>query len=291
MADAVSWCRDRLTPVESLLYQSSLVKVGRFQCGVDDPCFARTESLDNDVFVFPRNPLWFRRGSGQYRFAEPGGVLMHRAGGTIERQRASDHGDNAYWFGVRPDVFIETLQRHGLSISKMGDALVADSRLRSRVLMLMQQIETDVTPRLDIEEQVLALFFDFCLQRSDHHDPSEPTRTHTAARRRRIVNDARAFVNAHLADDVSLDTIARASGTSLYHLCRVFRDQTGMTLHTYRMRQRVGHALDRLAAGHDDSLTELAYSAGFSSHSHLSRVFRSQLGMPPSRFRAVAARR
>ena len=71
----------------------------------------------------------------------------------------------------------------------------------------------------------------------------------------------------------------------LFHLCRTFREQTGLTLHAYRMRQRLGRAMDRIVDGEDCSLTDLALETGFCSHSHLSRAFRRQFGISPSSLR------
>jgi len=49
---------------------------------------------------------------------------------------------------------------------------------------------------------------------------------------------------------------------------------------------RLARALD-LLADHED-ITALALGLGFSSHSHFTAVFRSELGMTPSSYRAQA---
>ena len=282
----MSWNDDHLAPVETLLYRSNLVKVGTFECAADDPCFRVSEPLDNDVFVLPRKPVWVRRNGGEYRFVEPGAILMHRAGSRLERRQVTESGERTYWFGVHPDVFVDALRRHGLSTEAMGGALIADLQFHHRLAVLLKQIEHDPTDRLAVEEEVLTLFFGICERRANRAKKTSGLRVSTAARQRRLVDRARAFLDAHLSETVGLDTVARDAGTSLFHLCRVFREQTGLTMHAYRTRQRLGHALDRLVSGSSANLTDLALDLGFSSHSHLSRVFQKQMGVPPSAIRS-----
>jgi len=282
----MSWNQDHLAPVETLLFRSDLVKVGTFECGVEDPCFRVSEPLDNDVFVLPRKPVWFRRNDDDYRFVEPGAILLHRAGSRLERRRTANTGERTYWFGVHPDIFVDALQRYDLSTEDMGGAVIADLQFHHRLAVLLNYIECDPTDPLTIEEEVLALFFIICERRADHEKMSIKARAATAARQRRLVDRARAFLDAHLSESVGLETVARDAGTSLYHLCRVFREQTGLTMHAYRTRQRLGHALDRLVSGPSADLTDLALDLGFSSHSHLSRTFQKQMGVPPSAIRS-----
>jgi AraC-like DNA-binding protein len=282
----MSWNHDHLAPVETLLFRSDLVKVGTFECAADDPCFRISEPLDNDVFVLPRKSVWIRRDADEYRFVEPGAILMHRAGSILERRRASDAGERTYWFGVHPDIFVDALRRHDLSTEKMGGALIADLQFHHRLAVLLKQVECKQAERLAVEEEVLTLFFGICERRADQVKMSARARGSTAERQRRLVDRARAFLDAHLSETVGLETVARDAGTSLYHLCRVFREQTGLTMHAYRTRQRLGHALDKLVSGSGANLTELALDLGFSSHSHLSRTFQKQMGVPPSAIRS-----
>jgi AraC family transcriptional regulator len=282
----MSWNHDHLAPVETLLFQSDLVKVGTFECAADDPCFRVSETLDNDVFVLPRKPVWIRRNGDEYQFVEPGAILMHRAGSRLERRRTSSSGERTYWFGVHPDSFVDALERYDLSTEDMGGALIADLQFHHRLAVLLKQIECDPWDRLAVEEDVLSLYFEICERRADQVRKLIPARGVTAERQRRLVGRARAFLDAHLAENVGLETVARDAGSSLYHLCRVFREQTGLTMHAYRTRQRLGHALDRLVNGSSTDLTDLALDLGFSSHSHLSRTFQKQMGVPPSAIRS-----
>ena len=106
----MSWSHDQLTAVDTLLFRGERVKIGRFACRADDPCFSVSESLDNDVFVLPKMPVWVRRDADEYRFVEPGAILMHRAGQRLARRRVAVDGECTYWFGLHPDVFREALR-------------------------------------------------------------------------------------------------------------------------------------------------------------------------------------
>lgn len=281
----MSWTNDQLAPVETLLFRSELVKVGNFVCGADHPCFPVSESLDNDVFVMPKMPLWVRRDDNEYRFVEPGAILMHRAGQTLERRRAEDFGESTYWFGVHPDCFADALERYKLPTEDMGGALIVEPRFRYRLALLIKQLEGGNGDQLAIEEEVLSLFFEVCRQRAERLGAVGEVRLRTTQRQRRLVDRARAYLDANLSENVSLESVADAAGTSLYHLCRVFRDRTGLTMHNYRTRQRLWHVVDRLVSGDASNLTELALDQGFSSHSHLSRIFQKQMGQSPSAIR------
>ncbi len=63
-----------------------------------------------------------------------------------------------------------------------------------------------------------------------------------------------------------------------------FREQTGMTLHRYVMKIKIGEA-ERLLRTTKNSLSEIALCLGFSSQSHFQRAFRDVTGSTPKRFR------
>lgn len=275
----MSWTHDQLTPVDSLLFHSDQVKLGHFQCAADNQYFSVTESLNNDVFVFVRNPLWFRRNQGNFQFVGPGAILLHRAGTCVERRQAGICGDDAYWFGLRPDIFLGLLQRYGLNETEMGDALVATPRLRYQIAMLVTDIEAGHIERRDIETHVLQLLMQIC-----HARVSRKT-VGRSDRHRLVADRARAFLDNRLSETVTVRDVAAAADTTPFHLCRVFKEQVGMTVHSYKTCQRLGQVVDCMATGDSADLTKLAHAAGFSSHSHLCRVFQRYLGLPPSQFR------
>lgn len=87
-------------------------------------------------------------------------------------------------------------------------------------------------------------------------------------------------VEARLHEKLRLAQIAREAAYSPYHLCRVFKRQTGITIHGYVNRQRLVRALEW--GKPERSLGQLAAELGFASHSHFTTVFAQAFDCRPS---------
>ena len=94
---------------------------------------------------------------------------------------------------------------------------------------------------------------------------------------------AQEALNRRFREPTSLDELAREVHCSPYHLARVFRRETGRTIHAYLVQLRLREALERLDRATD--LTQLALSLGFASHSHFTDAFRGTYGVSPSSLR------
>jgi AraC-like DNA-binding protein len=86
------------------------------------------------------------------------------------------------------------------------------------------------------------------------------------------------------ATRLTLAEIGRAVGCSPFHLSRAVRAVTGLSIHGVLVRYRLRHALE-LVLDSRASLSEVAYSTGFSSHSHLTDTFRRHFGCSPDQVR------
>jgi AraC family transcriptional regulator len=92
------------------------------------------------------------------------------------------------------------------------------------------------------------------------------------------------YIEAHLADDLSLAALAGAANYSPYHFARLFKASTGTAPHGYIIRRRVERAR-LLLASTNWPLAHIAQEVGFASGSHLARHFRRLLGVAPSNYR------
>jgi AraC family transcriptional regulator len=81
--------------------------------------------------------------------------------------------------------------------------------------------------------------------------------------------------------------LARAAGVHPVHLARRFRARFGCTVTEYLRQVRLSAAAAALADG-ERSVGAVAAATGFADQSHLCRVFRAAVGVPPSGYRSLA---
>ena len=112
---------------------------------------------------------------------------------------------------------------------------------------------------------------------------TESARALPSARTRRLVRATKEFLQAHIGNPIRLRDVARAVGASPTYLTDVFRRVEGVPLHRYVMQLRLSRALVELP--HTADLTTLAFSLGFSSHSHFTAAFKRAFDCTPSEFR------
>jgi AraC family transcriptional regulator len=92
------------------------------------------------------------------------------------------------------------------------------------------------------------------------------------------------FIHAHIDEDISLNELARDVGLSPSHFCSLFRKTSGKTPHQFVLQCRIQHA-KALLAQPANSILDVALASGFRTHQHFSRIFRRQVGVPPSSYR------
>jgi AraC family transcriptional regulator len=97
------------------------------------------------------------------------------------------------------------------------------------------------------------------------------------------------YLRAHFKEPPTLDQLAAAVGVHPVHLAREFRRKEGVTVGGYIRKLRVDLACQLLVSS-VQPIVEIALAAGFSDHSHLTRVFRQETGLTPTEFRNLRRR-
>ena len=95
----------------------------------------------------------------------------------------------------------------------------------------------------------------------------------------------RDFVEEHLHQRITLADLAAVVGLSRCRFARRFRCSTGTSPHGFVLDRRVARA-KLLLTRTGMPLSDVALRCGFADQSHLTRVFRARVGVPPGRFRA-----
>jgi len=101
-----------------------------------------------------------------------------------------------------------------------------------------------------------------------------------AAWQRRVVAS---YIEEHLAEPISLATLARLVRLSPYHFSRAFKQSFGMPPHRYHTHRRIERA-KILLGRHAFSITDIGLSVGFHETSSFTTAFRKIAGLTPSRY-------
>lgn len=91
------------------------------------------------------------------------------------------------------------------------------------------------------------------------------------------------YINAHLDEDLSLDTLASVACYSTSHFCHVFKESTGQSPYQYVIQRRMEEALCQLQTHPRLCVSTVARNVGYRSPSHFSRQFKKYHGVSPSR--------
>lgn len=227
--------------------------------------------------VLPRSGIYARRADGVEHVVDVNTGFIRRPLVETSMSMLVDRPDELTILDVDEAV-----------LDQLPDLTVASGPLR-------------ISPRVDLSHRVLRRCVasgrdDLAVQAAvmdvlasvlddDVHRTGGYGRRSTEAAHRRMVLETCELL--HVAcPEMSLIELARSVAASPFHLSKVFRRITGMTISQYRIRLRVHEVLDRISRGEDD-LSVIAASAGFSDHSHMTRTVVAQLGHTPSGLRTL----
>ena len=91
------------------------------------------------------------------------------------------------------------------------------------------------------------------------------------------------YVNENLSGELSVDALAERAYLSRYHFMRLFKAQTGSTVHAYVRQKRLMRAARLIREGM--SAARAAEECGFSDYSAFHRAFSDTFGMSPGRLK------
>ena len=95
---------------------------------------------------------------------------------------------------------------------------------------------------------------------------------------------ARAHIDTHFRESLTLNSLAKVSGLSRTYLCRAFKAYAGKPLFTYIQERRIQTAMLALRQS-DAKVTQISSDCGFNDLSHFNRCFRKICGRTPLAYR------
>lgn len=103
------------------------------------------------------------------------------------------------------------------------------------------------------------------------------------------MNQAMAYIEQHLAEEMDHTQLARITGCSGYHFTRMFSFIAGVPLSEYIRRRRLTAAAFELQSG-DHKVIDVALKYGYSSPTSFHRAFQNLHGLPPKAAREKGAK-
>lgn len=91
------------------------------------------------------------------------------------------------------------------------------------------------------------------------------------------------YINENITSELNVDALAELVYLSKYHFMRLFKAQTGTTVHSYIRQKRLLHAARDIRAG--VPVSQAAADAGFTDYSTFHRAFKESFGIAPGQLK------
>lgn len=270
-------------------FDTPLVRIGEWQCVAGNGGLGEERSQPWHVIGFPLSGTYRLHRSHDSVLVDSNQIMFFNANVGYRTSHPHGFGDSGGTLVLRSDVLEELLGGSGSGRTLPKDQPFGrthgpnTARAQLLVWLLLRRLPpADTLEPLDVEELVLRVAGEAvrCLG-----SPAMPLSGGSRAERQRRTCVER--VKDHFAErftaKTELEKLAEVAGCSPFHLCRIFRRETGLSLSSYRTKLRLGAALDRV----EEDLVSLALELGFSSHSHFTESFRRLFGRTPSAVRQL----
>ncbi|TXK79131.1 response regulator [Paenibacillus sp. N3.4] len=98
------------------------------------------------------------------------------------------------------------------------------------------------------------------------------------------IEEAKAFIDSHLAQEISLDQVAAMVGVTPTYFSSLFKKTTHETFVQYRINKRMEKAKEMLAIPHI-RIVDVATEVGYDDYPHFTKTFKKIVGISPSDYR------
>ena len=269
----------------TVLYDRELVTVRHVACCVTDSAPSGVESPERDGIVLPLRGVFMQHTAPSRRMlADPNHALFFAEGVSQRISHPVTDRDECLDVDLAPDVLRDVLvgEAGAERLAELGTHALLPAGATAARSLLWRRLQRGVAGALEVEETCIDL-----------------VRTAIRAARRKSgsipplrddVNAVRTTLLERPEQKWTLSALARRAATSPYHLARMFRAETGVSIHHYQIRARIARAIDSLLDT-DQEMSGIAHDLGFASHSHFTSVFRRFVGVVPSEFRSRATTR
>jgi AraC-like DNA-binding protein len=241
------------------------------------------DTFTASVVLGPRpsmNATWSYR--GRQHVVSRGCMQLMEPGEAHQTTRVSEPASFfVIWW--QPELLIDAARSLGMRGSVHLNRCQTDHpELLSSFTALHQSMRAESDPGT-IDDRLVAsthLLLELC---AEQKLPSRPPGSHPA------IAKVRARLHDEFTEALSLESLAKEVGLSKFHVARCFKEATGLAPHQYQKLLRLQSARRHIERG--VCVREAAAASGFADEAHLSRSFRTWLGVSPGRWRRSSSGR
>lgn len=99
-----------------------------------------------------------------------------------------------------------------------------------------------------------------------------------------VVKKACDYIAEHMAEDLSLESVAEKVSVSSFYLSKLFKEDKGETFITYLSDLRL-NVSKQLLGETDKSIKEITASVGYNDQNYFSKLFKTKYGLSPTEYR------
>ena len=275
--------------VHARLFRGPLMSIENWCCAGHDTPGKTEEWCDDDQIVITRRGSWELTVQGVPQLADPTVATMWNRHAEYRVRHPARGGDRCTIFrlseaGSRALREACAAQSGGGQYAKTfaRRAVPLDARAYLHHRRVLEAASAGaagaMATTLALEESAFDLIGALCATAASA--PESPRH------RRDVVGRVREILATRFAQPLSVQGIAEAVACSPFHLSRLFRRETGLTIHRALNRLRLREGLERLL-DEPTQISRIALDVGFASHSHFSDAFRAEYGFSPRHGRVI----
>lgn len=218
---------------------------------------------------------------GETRVSRPGQVVVLHPDEVHDGRAGSDDGFGYRQIYVDPARILEAVRSFDGPVSSLPfvqDPVVTSAPLQSAI----DDEFHDRRDALAIDDLVLRVALTLVAL-----DPACRCASKVRHLDNQAIERAKSLLNASTSRPVRSSELEAETGLSRYDLARQFRAAVGTSPYRYLLMRRLEKT--RTALSGEGSIVDLALDAGFADQAHFTRAFVRAYGIPPGRYRALAA--